>query len=127
MPPPARAASPWTCCVAGDVPARILSTRIRPRPASTPSPPHRAPIPHAPLPPTHNRYPPTPLRIPHRITHSQVGKHPIQLYSLGTPNGVKVTILLEELVESDPTFDYDAWLVRIDGQQVHGRWGALKV
>lgn len=31
--------------------------------------------------------------------------------------------MLEELVESDPTFDYDAWLVRIDGQQVRGRWG----
>jgi GST-like protein len=51
-------------------------------------------------------------------TPSQVGKHPIQLYSLGTPNGVKVTILLEELVEADASFEYDAWLIKIDGPQV---------
>ena len=38
-----------------------------------------------------------------------VGEHPIQLYSLGTPNGVKVTIMLEELVAQIPTCDYDAW------------------
>lgn len=48
-----------------------------------------------------------------------VGKHPLQLYSLGTPNGVKVTVLLEELLElgiSDA--DYDAWLINInDGDQ----------
>jgi hypothetical protein len=45
-----------------------------------------------------------------------VGKHPIQLYSLGTPNGVKVTVLLEELVECLPSFEYDAWLLKIDGE-----------
>lgn len=45
------------------------------------------------------------------------GKHDIQLYSLGTPNGVKVTILLEELCEILPDFDYDAWLLMIDGAQ----------
>ena len=43
------------------------------------------------------------------------GEHALQLYSMGTPNGVKVTILLEELIEamgaSAP--EYDAWLVRI--------------
>lgn len=48
-----------------------------------------------------------------------VGKHQLQLYSLGTPNGVKVTVLLEELLElgiSDA--DYDAWLINInDGDQ----------
>jgi len=48
-----------------------------------------------------------------------VGKHPFQLYSLGTPNGQKVTILLEELLELG--FDgaeYDAWLIRItEGDQ----------
>ena len=48
-----------------------------------------------------------------------VGRHPLQLYSLGTPNGVKVTILLEELLEAG--FDgaeYDAWLIRIgEGDQ----------
>ena len=43
-----------------------------------------------------------------------VGKHPIQLYSLGTPNGVKVTILLEELLAlGHAGAEYDAWLVDI--------------
>ena len=44
-----------------------------------------------------------------------VGKHPLQLYSLGTPNGVKVTIMLEELLAAGhPGAEYDAWLVRIN-------------
>ncbi len=43
-----------------------------------------------------------------------VGKHPIQLYSLGTPNGVKVTILLEELLAlGHEGAEYDAWLIDI--------------
>ncbi|MDA1324593.1 MAG: glutathione-dependent disulfide-bond oxidoreductase [Proteobacteria bacterium] len=48
-----------------------------------------------------------------------VGKHPLQLYSLATPNGVKVTIMLEELLELGFTgAEYDAWLIRInDGDQ----------
>ena len=47
-----------------------------------------------------------------------VGKHPLQLYSLATPNGQKVTILLEELLEAGKSADYDAWLIRIgDGDQ----------
>jgi GST-like protein len=48
-----------------------------------------------------------------------VGRHPLQLYSLATPNGVKVTILLEELLEQGHSgAEYDAWLVRIaDGEQ----------
>ena len=48
-----------------------------------------------------------------------VGKHPMQLYSLGTPNGQKVTILLEELLAAGHTgAEYDAWLIRIgDGDQ----------
>jgi GSH-dependent disulfide-bond oxidoreductase len=48
-----------------------------------------------------------------------VGKHPLQLYSLGTPNGVKVTILLEELLAKGHTgAEYDAWLINImDGSQ----------
>ena len=55
-------------------------------------------------------------------THEQdlpVGKHPIQLYSLGTPNGVKVTIMLEELLAKGHSgAEYDAWLVKIhEGQQ----------
>jgi GST-like protein len=48
-----------------------------------------------------------------------VGKHPLQLYSQGTPNGVKVTILLEELLAAGHSgAEYDAWLIRIgEGQQ----------
>lgn len=48
-----------------------------------------------------------------------VGKHPIQLYSQGTPNGIKVTIMLEELLELGHTgAEYDAWLIRIgEGEQ----------
>jgi GSH-dependent disulfide-bond oxidoreductase len=43
-----------------------------------------------------------------------VGQHPLQLYSLGTPNGVKVTVMLEELLALGHTgAEYDAWLVRI--------------
>src|SRR6267143_6635568 len=39
------------------------------------------------------------------------GKHPLQLYSLGTPNGVKVTIMLEELLAAGHSgAEYDAWL-----------------
>lgn len=48
-----------------------------------------------------------------------VGKHPLQLYSLATPNGVKVTIMLEELLQAGHTgAEYDAWLIKIgDGDQ----------
>ena len=48
-----------------------------------------------------------------------VGKHPLQLYSLGTPNGVKVTVMLEELLAAGHSgAEYDAWLIRIrDGEQ----------
>ena len=48
-----------------------------------------------------------------------IGKYPIQLYSLGTPNGVKVTILLEELLAAGETgAEYDAWLINIgEGDQ----------
>ena len=48
-----------------------------------------------------------------------VGKHPLQLYSLATPNGVKVTIMLEELLASGHLgAEYDAWLVNImEGDQ----------
>jgi len=51
-------------------------------------------------------------------THEQklpVGKHPLQLYSLGTPNGVKVTVMLEELLElGHQDAEYDAWPIHID-------------
>jgi len=48
-----------------------------------------------------------------------VGRHPLQLYSLGTPNGVKVTVMLEELLAlGHAGAEYDAWLIRIgDGDQ----------
>ncbi len=55
-------------------------------------------------------------------THEKVlpvGKHPMQLYSKGTPNGVKVTIMLEELLAKGHSgAEYDAWLIEIgDGDQ----------
>jgi GST-like protein len=44
-----------------------------------------------------------------------VGRHPLQLYSLATPNGVKVTIMLEELLAAGHAgAEYDAWLIAID-------------
>ncbi|HEY8356899.1 MAG TPA: glutathione-dependent disulfide-bond oxidoreductase, partial [Ramlibacter sp.] len=48
-----------------------------------------------------------------------VGRHPLQLYSLGTPNGVKVTVMLEELLAlGHAGAEYDAWLIPIgDGAQ----------
>jgi len=48
-----------------------------------------------------------------------VGRHPLQLYSMGTPNGVKVTIMLEELLSLGHSgAEYDAWLIKIsDGGQ----------
>src|ERR1700704_4106654 len=48
-----------------------------------------------------------------------VGRHPLQLYSLGTPNGVKVTVMLEELLARGHTgAEYDAWLIKIgEGDQ----------
>jgi GST-like protein len=42
-----------------------------------------------------------------------VGKHPLQLYSLATPNGVKVTVMLEELLAAGHDAEYDAWLINI--------------
>jgi len=55
-------------------------------------------------------------------THDKVlpvGKHPLQLYSLATPNGVKVTVMLEELLAlGHAGAEYDAWLIRIgEGDQ----------
>jgi GSH-dependent disulfide-bond oxidoreductase len=55
-------------------------------------------------------------------THEQalpVGRHPLQLYSLATPNGVKVTVMLEELLAlGHAGAEYDAWLIKItEGDQ----------
>jgi GST-like protein len=47
-----------------------------------------------------------------------VGKHPLQLHSLATPNGVKVTVMLEELLAAGHDAEYDAWLINIqEGNQ----------
>ncbi|GHB21133.1 glutathione-dependent disulfide-bond oxidoreductase [Salinicola rhizosphaerae] len=47
-----------------------------------------------------------------------VGKHPFQLYSLATPNGVKVNVMFEELLALGKSAEYDAWLIKIgDGDQ----------
>ena len=54
-------------------------------------------------------------------THEQdlpVGEHPLQLHSLATPNGVKVTVMLEELLELGKPAEYDAYLINIgEGHQ----------
>ena len=59
-----------------------------------------------------------PIAGPTHDKELPVGEHPLQLYSLATPNGVKVTILLEELLEAGHDAEYDAWLIKIgDGDQ----------
>ncbi|MEO5843998.1 MAG: glutathione-dependent disulfide-bond oxidoreductase [Caldimonas sp.] len=60
-----------------------------------------------------------PVAGPTHDAELPVGRHPLQLYSLGTPNGVKVTVMLEELLAlGHAGAEYDAWLVRInDGAQ----------
>lgn len=60
-----------------------------------------------------------PVSGPTHVKELPVGKHPLQLYSLATPNGVKVTVMLEELLAAGHVdAEYDAWLIRIsDGDQ----------
>src|SRR3981189_1772871 len=60
-----------------------------------------------------------PISGPTHDKELPVGRHPLQLYSLGTPNGVKVTIMLEELLAlGHQGAEYDAWLIRIgEGDQ----------
>jgi GST-like protein len=60
-----------------------------------------------------------PIAGPTHEKELPVGRHPMQLYSLGTPNGVKVTVMLEELLAlGHQGAEYDAWLIRIqEGQQ----------
>lgn len=59
-----------------------------------------------------------PIAGPTHDKELPVGKHPLQLYSLGTPNGVKVTVMLEELLAAGHNgAEYDAWLIKIDGEQ----------
>ena len=54
-----------------------------------------------------------PIAGPTHDKELPVGKHPFQLYSQGTPNGVKVTVMLEELLEAGHDAEYDAWLIQI--------------
>ena len=60
-----------------------------------------------------------PIAGPTHDKELPVGKHPMQLYSLGTPNGQKVTIMLEELLAlGHKGAEYDAWIIRIgEGDQ----------
>jgi GST-like protein len=60
-----------------------------------------------------------PIAGPTHEKELPVGEHPLQLYSLATPNGVKVTVLLEELLEAGHSgAEYDAWLINItEGDQ----------
>ena len=56
-----------------------------------------------------------PIAGPTHDKELPVGKHPLQLYSLATPNGVKVTVMLEELLAAGHKgAEYDAWLIRIN-------------
>src|SRR5215469_1044580 len=60
-----------------------------------------------------------PIAGPTHDKELPIGRHPLQLYSQGTPNGVKVTIMLEELLAAGCSgAEYDAWLIRIgQGEQ----------
>ena len=63
-----------------------------------------------------------PIAGPTHDKELPVGRHPLQLYSLATPNGVKVTVMLEELLARGYSgAEYDAWLIRIDRQSVRQR------
>ena len=68
-----------------------------------------------------------PIAGPTHDKELPVGKHPLQLYSLGTPNGVKVTIMLEELLAAGHDgAEYDAWLIDIgEGDQFGSGYVAL--
>jgi GST-like protein len=62
-----------------------------------------------------------PIAGPTHDKELPVGRHPLQVYSLATPNGVKVTVMLEELLALGHTgAQYDAWLVRINGGEQFG-------
>jgi len=59
-----------------------------------------------------------PIAGPTHDKELPVGRHPLQLYSLATPNGVKATVMLEELLALGYRgAEYDAWLIKIDGNQ----------
>src|SRR5262245_21761590 len=59
-----------------------------------------------------------PIAGPTHEKELPVGRHPFQVYSLATPNGVKVTVMLEELLAKGHTgAEYDAWLIPIIGER----------
>ena len=59
-----------------------------------------------------------PIAGPTHEKELPIGRHPLQLYSLATPNGVKATVMLEELLELGHNgAEYDAWLIKLDGAQ----------
>ncbi|KTE41425.1 MULTISPECIES: glutathione-dependent disulfide-bond oxidoreductase [unclassified Sphingopyxis] len=68
-----------------------------------------------------------PIAGPTHDKELPVGKHPLQLYSLGTPNGVKVTVMLEELLAAGHGgAEYDAWLINIgEGDQFSSGYVAI--
>ncbi|WP_372777235.1 glutathione-dependent disulfide-bond oxidoreductase [Litorivivens sp.] len=68
-----------------------------------------------------------PIAGPTHDKELPVGEHPLQLYSLGTPNGVKVTIMLEELLaQGHAGAEYDAWLINIlEGDQFGSGFTAI--
>jgi len=62
-----------------------------------------------------------PIAGPTQEKELPIGKHPLQLYSLATPNGVKVTVLLEELLAAGHTgAEYDAWIIDISSGDQFG-------
>src|SRR3954453_2298588 len=62
-----------------------------------------------------------PIAGPTHDKELPVGKHPFQLYSLATPNGVKVTVMLEELLAlGHAGAEYDAWPIRINSGEQFG-------
>src|SRR5438046_10365174 len=66
-----------------------------------------------------------PIAGPTHDKELPVGRHPFQLYSLATPNGVKVTVMLEELLAAGHSgAEYDAWLIPIGGDQFGSRFVA---
>lgn len=68
-----------------------------------------------------------PIAGPTHDAELPIGRHPLQLYSLGTPNGVKVTVMLEELLALGHSgAEYDAWLINIrDGAQFGSGYVAI--
>ena len=67
-----------------------------------------------------------PIAGPTHDNELPTGEHPFQLYSLATPNGVKVTVMFEELLEAGHDAEYDAWLIDIgEGDQFGSGFVAL--